>query len=357
MTDTPTTCDPRPFLRHQALAMRWCQVRGQRATAIQVSRVMRQFTAADLERLLTRPLTPEPPRMPPTPTTTTRTDSRSGRFYDITHADGTRSRYPSVTTIISAISKPALVGWAAREERLACLEAAADLHAETAGQQLPRAAYLLTLEQRLGTTKAHVKALAKAGEIGSAAHAKIEWTLKRALGQRVGPEPVLQDAALWAFMAFEDLRQAIALTPRVSEHVVFSRTHAYAGTLDMVATLQTRPLLAILERQGPVDAHLAEWLTTRETATAVADIKTGRSVYPEAFLQVASYQRAYTEMGHGAVDGGLIFRLPKVATDPQFEVVVVPPARELFPTFLAVRQLFDWTFQQEQIYQAKRTRT
>ena len=47
-------------------------------------------------------------------------------------------------------------------------------------------------------------------------------------------------------------------------------------------------------------------------------------------------------MGHGRVDGGLIVRLPKVTTDPGFEVVVVPPARELFPTFLAARQLWDW---------------
>ena len=173
----------------------------------------------------------------------------------------------------------------------------------------------------------------------------------------VGPAPVLPEAAALAFRAFQDLAREISLTPRVSEHVVFSRTHAYAGTLDLVVTLRTRPLLAVLERQGPVAPELAEWLTTRETATAVADIKTGRSVWPEAFLQVASYSRAYTEMGLGTVDGGLIFRLPKTVTDPAFQVVVVPPARELFPTFLAVRQLFDWTYAQEAIYQAKRKGT
>jgi hypothetical protein len=50
---TPTVCDPRPFIRHQSLAMLWCQYNGQRATAIQVSRVMRQLTADDLVRMLT----------------------------------------------------------------------------------------------------------------------------------------------------------------------------------------------------------------------------------------------------------------------------------------------------------------
>ena len=50
---TPTLCDPRPFIRHQHLAVLWCQYNGQRGTAIQVSRVMRQLSTADLERMLT----------------------------------------------------------------------------------------------------------------------------------------------------------------------------------------------------------------------------------------------------------------------------------------------------------------
>src|SRR5262245_61017348 len=91
------------------------------------------------------------------------TDSRSGRFYFITDpVTGEAAKYPSVTTILSAaIAKPALINWAAREERLATAEAAADLHAELAAlkQQLPRSMYLLALEQRLGKTKAHQKAL------------------------------------------------------------------------------------------------------------------------------------------------------------------------------------------------------
>ena len=50
---TPTTCDPRPFLRHMALANLWCQYTGQRGTERQRLRVMRQLTAADLTRMLT----------------------------------------------------------------------------------------------------------------------------------------------------------------------------------------------------------------------------------------------------------------------------------------------------------------
>ena len=52
MSAPASLCDPRPFLRHQALAIAWCQWNGQRGTALQVARVMRQLTAADLTRML-----------------------------------------------------------------------------------------------------------------------------------------------------------------------------------------------------------------------------------------------------------------------------------------------------------------
>ena len=287
----------------------------------------------------------------------TRTTSRTGRFYDITNpATGELRRYPSVTTILGAINKPALVGWAAKEERTLVSTAAAELYIDTArlGQPLSPTAYLLALEQRLGKTKAHVKALAEAADIGTQAHAAIEHALRTALGRAVGPAPVLPEAALWAFMAFEDFARDVQLTPIAIEQVVYSHTHQYAGTLDLVATLKASALLTRLERQGPVDAALGTWLAQQDTVRAVVDFKTGKAIYGEASLQAVAYERALAEMGHGRVDGGLIVRLPKVTTDPEFEIAVVPPAKALYQTFLAVRQLWDWTYQQEQAYQARR---
>jgi hypothetical protein len=299
--------------------------------------------------------------MAQTPTRTpaaTRTTTTDARFYDVTHADGTTSRYPSVTTILGAIAKPALVPWAAKEERLAVMEAAADLYAETEPltKTMPRAWYLLALQQRLGTTKAHTKALTKAGDIGTAAHAKIEWSLRRALGQEAGPEPAIPAPAALAFRAFEAWRRAVRLEPLHVEQIVWSRDHAYAGTLDLVASLDTRALLHVLTQQGPVAPALTAWLQGRETATACVDFKTGKAIYGEAMLQSVAYQRAFKEMGHGRVDGGLIVRLPKLASDPGFEVAVVPPAFELLPTFLATRQLWEWTYAQEASYRARTAR-
>jgi hypothetical protein len=48
------TCDPRPFLRHQALAMAWARWNSAtgRATATQTTRIMRQLSADVLARML-----------------------------------------------------------------------------------------------------------------------------------------------------------------------------------------------------------------------------------------------------------------------------------------------------------------
>src|SRR5262245_37962864 len=279
-----------------------------------------------------------------------RREGTSGRFYLI---DGVK--FPSVTTILSVINKPALVSWSAKVEREACTLAATELYAELAPRpQLPRAMYVLALEQRLGQTKAHTKALAAAAEIGTAAHAAVEHAMRRQLGQAVGRAPALSDPALWAFMSWQDFATDVQLVPDTIEQVVFSRTHHYAGTLDLVVTLDAQALLRRLERQGPVAVSLGDWLRQQTRVRALVDIKTGKSIYAEASLQAVAYERALAEMGHGRVDGALIVRLPKVMTDPEFEVAVVPPARELFPTFLAVRQLWTWVDAQDQAYRARR---
>ena len=49
---TPATCDPRPYLHHQALAFAWCRYNGQKATERQVVRIMNRLPAETLERML-----------------------------------------------------------------------------------------------------------------------------------------------------------------------------------------------------------------------------------------------------------------------------------------------------------------
>lgn len=266
--------------------------------------------------------------MPKTATTKpVRKDSKvGGRFYEV---DG--ELYPSVTHILQAISKPALIAWSANTERAAVTEAAADLYAEWASQlvppQMPRASYVATLTARLGQVKAHQKELAKAGDIGTQIHQKIEWMMRTAMGVLAGPEPVVTDAALWACMAFEDFAKSVHLKPVLIEKTVFSRTHQFAGTMDLLARVNGELVLI--------------------------DFKSGKSVYPESFLQSAAYSTALVEMGYVLPSAALIVRLPKVETDPAFEVVSVPPAADLLPTFLAVKELWKWTYANEEAYRAR----
>lgn len=258
-----------------------------------------------------------------------RLDSPGGRFYQI---PGESQPFPSVTHILTCIAKPALIAWSANTERAAVTEAAADLYRDWSGQlvppQMPRESYVATLTAKLGAVKAHQKALAKAGDIGSEAHKLIEWTMRTALGADAGPKPTVSDPALWAFMAFEDWAKSVALKPVLIEQTVYSKQHRYAGTMDLLGRVKGELMLI--------------------------DFKTGKGIYPESHLQNAAYQTALLEMGYVRPVGGLIVRLPKIDTDPAFETQVVPPLESLMPVFLATQTLWAWTYGHEEAYRARR---
>jgi hypothetical protein len=254
-----------------------------------------------------------------------RKDGPAGRFYEVNGVS-----LPSVTHILQVIGKPALINWAANQERTACVEAAADLYQDVAKTPpMSRATFIATLDGRIGKQKAHRKQLEKAGEIGSQIHALIEWNLRQQLGQKTGPEPRVVDDAQWGFMAFQDWSNSVRLKPIFIEQTVFSLQHGYAGTMDLLAEVNGVPTLV--------------------------DFKSGKAIYAEAYLQNIAYQAALTEMGHLTAQAGLVVRLPKVQTDPQFEVGIVPPVADLFPTFQAVKALWVWWFAQEAAYRAKRS--
>ena len=255
-----------------------------------------------------------------------RQDGRTGRFYRV---DGDDDPYVSVTHALGCIAKPALINWAANQERTLVMDASADLYLDLC--QTPpmgRPSYLATLQGRIGKQKAHQKELAKAGEIGTQVHQLIEWNMRQSLNQKVGPEPRVFDAAQWAFMAWQDWAQSVNLKPVFIEQMVFSRTHKYAGTMDLLA-----------EVNGVL---------------ALVDFKTGKSIYGEAYLQNVAYQQALVEMGHVQPSAGYILRLPKVDSDPGFEVGTVPPVADLWPTFLAVLQVWRWWHAGEKAYQERR---
>lgn len=253
-----------------------------------------------------------------------RNDTNRGRFYEI---EGVQ--YPSVTTILQVVGKPALVPWAAKVEREMVMEVSADLYldcSETPTMSKP--AWLTTLQSRLGKQKAATKELAKASEIGSQVHALIEWTLKGELCHKVGPSPRISDKAQWAFMAWEDWRKKVELKPIFVEQTVWSKEWGYAGTLDLLAEVEGK--------------------------LTVLDWKTGKAVYDESYLQNAAYRRAIREMKHGDPLQGIIVRLPKVETDPEFEAVTVPFDEDwLFQRFINAMRLWEAMREMENARKAK----
>jgi len=229
------------------------------------------------------------------------------RFYRI---DG-RS-LPSVTTVLDIIAKPALGPWYAKEERRYFETAMLEVLSRP-GARDPEYVLAAVAEAVTGV-KAADREKQKAAAIGTAVHAGIEWALRRHLGEDAGSEPRLPEAAAWAVESWKDWAQSVALEPLAIERTVYCLDCGYAGTLDLYA--RVKGVLTVL------------------------DWKSGKAIYPEAFLQNLAYRHAATRGGLPSTQG-LIVRLPKHLDDPAWEVMPVPPTLTL-EDFLAALRLWRW---------------
>lgn len=260
---------------------------------------------------------------------TVRTDTKKGRFYSGGIVPP-GEKYASVTTILQAIGKPALVAWSAKVEREMVIAQAAELHA-TCPLEMGSATFALQLQERLGKEKAHVKELEKAGAIGSSIHELIEWSLRAELLQPVGKSPILGDQAQWAYQSFQRWRQSVNLKPIVVEQTVACHCHKIAGTMDLLAGL------------GKV--------------LTVCDWKSGKRVYWEAKLQNAAYRHCVREMGLADPKKGLVLRLPKIIGDPDFEAVDAGDEAYYFERFLHVKDLWETMQKEDQAENSKQEET
>ena len=229
------------------------------------------------------------------------------RFYRIEGRE-----LPSVTTVLDVIAKPALGPWYAKEERRH-FEAAMLEVLSKPGARDPD--YVLAaVAEAVSGVKAADREKQRAATIGTAVHAGIEWHLRRMLGEDAGAEPRLPDPAAWAVESWRDWAVSVALEPLGIERTVYCVECGYAGTLDLYA--KVKGVLSVL------------------------DWKTGRAIYPEAFLQNVAYRHAAQRLGMPAAQG-LIVRLPKLLDDPAWEVMPVPETLGL-PDFLAALRLWRW---------------
>ncbi len=229
------------------------------------------------------------------------------RFYTIAGR-----QLPSVTTVLDIIAKPALGPWYAKEERR-YFEAAMLEVLSKPGARDPE--YVLSaVADAVRGAKAAEREKQKAAAIGTAVHAGIEWQLRRMVGEDAGPEPLLPEAAVWAIESWKDWAKSVHLEPMAIERTVYCADCGYAGTLDLYARVNG--------------------------VRAIIDWKSGKAIYPEAFLQNIAYRHAAASLGMPS-DQGLIVRLPTKIDNPAGEVMAVPETLTL-EDFLAALRLWRW---------------
>jgi len=183
---------------------------------------------------------------------------------------------PSVTSILKMKDKSdALVNWA-----VGCYEARAQNLVDLLGEQCERAAVRALLANAKDSWR-QVKD--ETADIGSLVHRVLEQEIKARAGLCERPTlPLKADSIMAPDLTADMVEKAnnsvqagleffdahhIELVE--AEAVRWSAKHGYIGTGDLIAR---------------VDGVLS-----------VLDFKTGKRLYPEVFLQLAAYQRAYEE--------------------------------------------------------------
>ena len=245
-----------------------------------------------------------------------------GRFYEV---DG--KRLPSVTTILDVINKPFINDWRVDVEREFVTNAACELYDQTkTTKPLSPINYRLCLRNRLPQLREAERAAKRAADLGTAIHAFVEWELRNELGGLPGVRPYLPEGADTAIDAWHKWRDEVKFKPLKTEFAVYSYAFGphmgYAGTVD--------------------------WLGEVNSVVTLGDIKTGKRVWPEAFLQNVAYRHAYRSLNldqafHlGLIQAGLILRLPKLRGDAEFEAVPVPDDDRLLDAFKAALMIWKW---------------
>jgi len=245
---------------------------------------------------------------------------RGARFYK-TH---TGLKLPSVTTILGVIAKPALIPWAATQERTAVIAAVRRAYEDTVELgELPDPEMFMELTAtEIEKEKAYRSSLRKAAKIGTQVHERIEWEFLGELGRprKETPPPLDSAEAERSFGRASDWRKATNLKVLDTERMVASLHGQYAGTLD-----------ALVEVDGRV---------------GILDFKTGKRVYEEALLQGCAYRLALAEEGIKTETGWIVL-LPKSEGEEPFQIVEMPPIAELIAPWQAAVSLYRWTREQK----------
>lgn len=208
---------------------------------------------------------------------------------------------PSVTKILNIISKPALIGWAAR------------MAAEHFKNQIqPGKSYdevqLITIFE--SAKSAHWKKKVDAGNIGTFVH---NWVEDHINGKK--PSIPVNKALKEAVQRFLDWEKAYKVKFLLAEQQVYSKKYRYVGTLDFICRIDGKMY--------------------------IGDLKTSKGIYPEMLIQTAAYRFAREEeYPKEKYAGQVIVKVGK--EDGALEVAVIKNGKwysKMFMAFVAALKL------------------
>ena len=209
--------------------------------------------------------------------------------------------FPSVTTVLGILDKPALSWWGASVERAMVVAYAEDTYAAMVGrgEYVTPAQFKTRLEANLPKQQARFKKAKEGADVGSETHLLIQNECKRMLGLLPEKVPETSNEAAIAFMAWEEWAEKVKLKPILTEQTVFSRRMEAAGTCDLYGE-QDWPMPG--ERR-----HFAYDWKSNKTSKSQPD-----GIYDESLIQVATYGDMLVEMGVAPPNTmACIVRLPK----------------------------------------------
>lgn len=135
--------------------------------------------------------------------------------------------------------------------------------------------------------KAHDRVKKDAATHGTDLHGLVEDYVNQCIDSNNGESIVALHTEI---KAFADWAKENKIRFVESEKKVYSKEYWYAGTLDILA-----------EKDGQL---------------FIADVKTGASIYPEYYFQMAAYRKCWQEMGGEELSGSCVIRMGK---DGSFE--------------------------------------
>ena len=197
---------------------------------------------------------------------------------------------PSVTGILDIKSKPALRYWAINET-LKCIEKTIKPGKAYSKQQIDE---LLKLAKR-----ASDRVSQKALDVGSMVHDWIEQYIKFCIEHDTPPE--ITEPEDFEIPGVMFLRYNNESRSSINAFIEWTKSHdvKFIGTEEKIVSLKDR-WAGTMDTRAIIDDRLGVW-----------DWKTSKAIYPEYFVQTATYANGHQEMGADPYDDLWILRVPK----------------------------------------------